>query len=683
MIVTRQCEEVRTPWSSSKLEAIYHSAASPRMPNFEPLQTQQDWREQYSPFSLPGENGLLQTHFDQSATSNGTNSHPSELQGAARPILGHRQSLGSLGLRQGAQPAPIVERPGSAPGDCERSVDSGIRDESQVSTESTALSLTSNPLSSSSSAPMQLGLHPGNVDEGSMQPEVKDEDDDEEDDDEILETEEGATQQTAAERRAERRKMKRFRLTHQQTRFLMSEFAKQAHPDAAHRERLSREIPGLSPRQVQVWFQNRRAKIKRLTADDRERMMKMRAVPDDFDNVQALHSPYGAVHGISTPLQSPADFAPSYADHLMRPMMMDTIRRENDDHLSPSGLTPSFAHAGFPSPGSLNSPDILSPLSLNSAERYYSSHLSGSLSGGPRSANLFDRQNATSNYHGIQNLRRPLQPLHLRETISRTRSESLHSPLRTSMSWKGESLDYGNYQSGPVSPQLGNGQQSVYQGDHISNNTTSTNQFEGNAYSSSNIQSSPVSISYSPPRVSSMQQNSSSTMSRLRAVSAATFPTGLDLRNQYRGLPGPQATQHTITSNQRSNSFGSVFTTGFPSAPLTAPIDFLLSKTTAETVQTTRDFPFPQLSAPMAPPQDFASAYATSLSPGRVHKSERNFGNNARSGDPVGQRLGQIHEQQSPPIIKEEPNFSASLDYGMGQKRKRGFTMPGSFQGLS
>ncbi|KAL8913967.1 MAG: hypothetical protein Q9171_001352 [Xanthocarpia ochracea] len=62
---------------------------------------------------------------------------------------------------------------------------------------------------------------------------------------------------TAAERRAAKRKMKRFRLTHTQTRFLMSEFARQAHPDAAQRERLSREIPGLSPRQVQVWFQNR------------------------------------------------------------------------------------------------------------------------------------------------------------------------------------------------------------------------------------------------------------------------------------------------------------------------------------------------------------------------------------------------------------------------------------------
>ena len=87
--------------------------------------------------------------------------------------------------------------------------------------------------------------------------------------------ESGSVEKTAAERRAEKRKMKRFRyaqlirtmkelelttdirLTHNQTRFLMSEFARQAHPDAAQRERLSREIPGLSPRQVQVWFQNR------------------------------------------------------------------------------------------------------------------------------------------------------------------------------------------------------------------------------------------------------------------------------------------------------------------------------------------------------------------------------------------------------------------------------------------
>ena len=43
----------------------------------------------------------------------------------------------------------------------------------------------------------------------------------------------------------------------------MSEFTRQAHPDADQRQKLSREIPGLSPRQVQVWFQNRYATILR------------------------------------------------------------------------------------------------------------------------------------------------------------------------------------------------------------------------------------------------------------------------------------------------------------------------------------------------------------------------------------------------------------------------------------
>ena len=37
----------------------------------------------------------------------------------------------------------------------------------------------------------------------------------------------------------------------------------------------------------------RRAKLKRLTNDDRERMMESRAVPEDFDMTQALRSPYG------------------------------------------------------------------------------------------------------------------------------------------------------------------------------------------------------------------------------------------------------------------------------------------------------------------------------------------------------------------------------------------------------
>jgi hypothetical protein len=229
----------------------------------------------------------------------------------------------------------------------------------------------------------------------------------------------------------------------------------------------------------------RRAKIKRLTADDRDRMMKMRAVPDDFDNVQALHSPYGAVQGIGTPMQSPVDFTPQFADHLIRPLMVDTMRRtEHEDHISPTGLSLAFGQVGFHHGGAMSSPDTLSPLSLNSADRYYSSHLSSPLSAGSRGTSLFDRHNSFSGISHVGQQSRPLQPLQLRETMSRSRSESLQSPLRSSMSWKGETIDYSNYQMGQQSPQLSGRQQSVYRPDQNSgsNNTTMT-QFDGNTYS--------------------------------------------------------------------------------------------------------------------------------------------------------------------------------------------------------
>ncbi|KAH6684329.1 hypothetical protein B0J14DRAFT_612378 [Halenospora varia] len=647
------------------------------MSNFEPLPTQPDWREQYPTFPLPGENGLLQASFEQTPSSNASESTQTQQQTSTRPTLEHRHSLGPL--RQDPQPAPVIERPDSAPGDIGQGNGDVARNDSLVSSESTALSLGSlgsNPLSSASSAPAQQATVANN--EGGRDPpgEIKDEEDEEDDDDEMLDAEEGAPPQTAAERRAERRKMKRFRLTHQQTRFLMSEFAKQAHPDAAHRERLSREIPGLSPRQVQVWFQNRRAKIKRLTADDRERMMKMRAVPDDFDNVQALHSPYGAVHGIGTPMQSPVDFVSGYGDQMMRPLMVDTMRRnDHDDHISPTGLSPAFGHVGFAHGGNMGNADVLSPLSLSS-DRYYSgSHLSSPMSAGPRSSNPFDRQ---SSYQALSHSRqpiRPLQPLQLRETMSRSRSESIQSPLRSSMSWKGETLDYGNYQTGQPSPQLSGRQQSLYQQDQIGNNAVNAHQYDANAFSNNNIQSSPPHM-YSPSGPStSMQQSAPSTLSRLRASSSA-FPPGLDLRNQYRALPAQLSSPHGIPATTRSSSFASAFTGGYASAPLTAP-----------------RFQYSAIKRAYGPPQDFSSAYNSITSPVRAQQGDRDFGNqnNGDSGGNTqgsqGQGQGQTGDQQQQSQQQhqvrhnEETSYLRTpVEYETGQKRKRSFTMPGSFE---
>jgi len=212
MLVTRPVDTGRNTWSSNKLGALYPHAASPRMSNFEPLPPQPDWREQYSPFPLSGENGLLQPSFEQSSSSNNLPDNHTQ-SGSARPQLEHRHSIGPL--RKESQSTPTIERPDSAPVDSSIQTNSALRNDSLVSTDSTALSLGSlgsNPLSSTSSAPTQQGTL-ANIEGEDTQPDLKDEDDEDDDDDEMLEADEGssAVPQTAAERRAERRKMKRFR----------------------------------------------------------------------------------------------------------------------------------------------------------------------------------------------------------------------------------------------------------------------------------------------------------------------------------------------------------------------------------------------------------------------------------------------------------------------------------------
>jgi hypothetical protein len=212
--------------------------------------------------------------------------------------------------------------------------------------------------------------------------------------------------------------------------------------------------------------------------------MKMRAVPDNFDNLQALHSPYGAVQGIGTPLQSPSDFASQYGEQtMMQPLMVDTMRRRESDkqHITPTGLSPAFGHIGFTPTGSISASGTLTPLSMTSSDRYFGSHLSSPLSaGGPRIANPFNRQTGSDGYQiHSQPPKDPrsLQPLQLREAMSRNRSQSLQSPLRSSMPWKSETVDYGEYLGGSTSPNLTARSQSHRQSDQSGGNSLSGHHF--------------------------------------------------------------------------------------------------------------------------------------------------------------------------------------------------------------
>lgn len=168
---------------------------------------------------------------------------------------------------------------------------------------------------------------------------------------------------------------------------------------------------------------------------------------------------------------SPVGFGPGgYPDHMMRgPLVVDVRRAEGGDTMSSSGLSPAFGSIGFSTSASMSNPDLMSPMSHESSDRYdYSAQLTP-LSAGPRTSNPFTRQtsldgNMAMHSHHARQPVRPLQPLQLRETLNRSRSDTLQSPLRSSMSWKGDSIDYTSYQAGgSSSPQPLSGRQaSVY-----------------------------------------------------------------------------------------------------------------------------------------------------------------------------------------------------------------------------
>ncbi|GAM87994.1 hypothetical protein ANO11243_060230 [Dothideomycetidae sp. 11243] len=225
----------------------------------------------------------------------------------------------------------------------------------------------------------------------------EDEEDDGSDSDAAIEEEGEDRPLTAAEIRQQKRKMKRFRLSHTQTRYLMGEFARDAHPDAAHRERLSQEIPGLSPRQVQVWFQNRRAKLKRMSAEDRDRMMRSRALPEHFSLAQSSGRSFLQASSSGQSAAGRLLHAPEvsrYAD--LRPLTLDTAGRtvtSESNYASPTSVTPALGAFSFTPPQSAT--ETQSPIS---AAGEYGSFGFRSVMGSPRRTLLSPGHSSASSY---------------------------------------------------------------------------------------------------------------------------------------------------------------------------------------------------------------------------------------------------------------------------------------------
>ncbi|KAF4779684.1 homeobox domain-containing protein [Colletotrichum scovillei] len=286
---------------------------------------------------------------------------------------------------------------------------------------------------------------------------------------------------------------------------------------------------------------------------------------------------------------------------------------------------------------------------------------------GPRTSNPFARQGALENSMSMHRGQpsRPLQPLQLRETMNRSRSD-LNSPLRSSMSWKGDAIDYSTYHHGAGgSPQLSGRQQSVYQPEQMSGPSSSGLPYESSSYSSNN---SPPGMNYSsfpggPPN-------------RLRAR-ASSGTLGLDLRNQYRSVGSVPPPGHSPAPRATSAQFA--YTSSLPSAPLTAPVDFSLPRTPGARPGGVQDYSMPQMSAPIAAPNDFSQAFHASMNTSSSRTPMRDtFGGGGPmppQHPPHGAHNGEYAHQQQQQHHQEQQRGGDEYGHEFGAlKRKRSFS---------
>ena len=173
-------------------------------------------------------------------------------------------------------------------------------------------------------------------------------------------------------------------------------------------------------------------------------MLKSRALPDDFDMTQTLHSPRGSQPMGGTPMASPVSYMPSYSDsQFARPMLLGGLRRPSEDESVTSPMSMSSMYGNFYTPPTS---DNVSPISTASDRNHFAHPSSQHTS--PRAPNPFAMRSSSfsSAYQHPQ-----IPRLQLHDRVGRARAESLQSPLRSSMSYTGNSWSGAESHPGSVS----------------------------------------------------------------------------------------------------------------------------------------------------------------------------------------------------------------------------------------
>ena len=166
-----------------------------------------------------------------------------------------------------------------------------------------------------------------------------------------------------------------------------------------------------------------------------------------------------------------------------------------------------------------------------------------------------------------------------------------------------------------------------------------------------NFSATTTNINYSSVPPPSLQQPQRSRSTRLRAATAS-IPLGLDLRNQYRSVSSSQVLQppQSAVVQRSSSSAPYAISSSFPSAPLTAPVDYTQPRTPGIQTSSADSYSFPQMSAPIAPPPDFGQAmhpgaglHASSRTPMRDSFSNRSHINGHLSSAPASDDFARTH----------------------------------------